>query len=78
MSDFNTLQCGDAPLMISIPHLGTEIPESLRDMYRDDALTLADTDWHPTRSTTTRCAQPPLRRMIDGALDALASLPAAA
>ncbi|WP_269501558.1 N-formylglutamate deformylase [Burkholderia sp. IMCC1007] len=49
MSDLYTLQRGDAPLMISIPHLGTEIPEPLRDAYTDDALTLADTDWHLDR-----------------------------
>lgn len=49
MSELFTLRCGDAPLMISIPHLGTEIPEALRDTYTDDALTLADTDWHLDR-----------------------------
>ncbi|MEB2603435.1 N-formylglutamate deformylase [Burkholderia cenocepacia] len=49
MSDLYMLRRGDAPLMISIPHLGTEIPESLRDAYTDDALTLADTDWHLDR-----------------------------
>jgi N-formylglutamate deformylase len=35
--------------MISIPHLGTHIPDALRDPYTDIALTLADTDWHLER-----------------------------
>ncbi|KAG8148777.1 N-formylglutamate deformylase [Burkholderia catarinensis] len=49
MSDLYTLQRGDAPLLISIPHLGTAIPTPLRDVYTDRALTLADTDWHLDR-----------------------------
>jgi len=44
MTDLYTLHRGDAPLLISIPHLGTEIPESLRPLYTDIALTVADTD----------------------------------
>jgi len=34
------------PLLVSIPHVGTEIPADLRDAYSPIALTLADTDWH--------------------------------
>ena len=49
MNDLYTLQRGDAPLLISIPHLGTAIPTPLRDVYTDRALTLADTDWHLDR-----------------------------
>jgi len=49
MTDIFSLQRGDAPLLISIPHLGTQIPESLRDRYTDAALTVADTDWHLDR-----------------------------
>ncbi|WP_374667061.1 N-formylglutamate deformylase [Ramlibacter sp.] len=40
---------GQAPLLISIPHLGTRIPDDLKDVYTDDALLLADTDWHLDR-----------------------------
>lgn len=46
MNDLYTLQRGDAPLLISIPHLGTHIPGELRPLYTDVALTVADTDWH--------------------------------
>lgn len=49
MTDLYTLERGSAPLLISIPHLGTRIPETLRDQYTDIALTVADTDWHLDR-----------------------------
>ncbi|AWV01435.1 N-formylglutamate deformylase [Burkholderia sp. JP2-270] len=49
MTELFTLQRGDAPLLISIPHLGTGIPAPLRDTYSEAALTLADTDWHLDR-----------------------------
>jgi N-formylglutamate deformylase len=37
------------PLVISIPHLGTSIPDDLRDAYAPEALELSDTDWHLDR-----------------------------
>jgi N-formylglutamate deformylase len=37
------------PLLISIPHLGTAIPAELRGGYSDEALGVADTDWHLDR-----------------------------
>jgi N-formylglutamate deformylase len=49
MTDIFTLERGDAPLVISIPHLGTHIPDALRDRYTETALTVADTDWHLDR-----------------------------
>jgi N-formylglutamate deformylase len=49
MTELYALERGDAPLIISIPHLGTHIPEALRDQYTDIALTVADTDWHLDR-----------------------------
>ncbi|SIO72110.1 N-formylglutamate deformylase [Burkholderia sp. GAS332] len=49
MSEFYSLHRGDAPLVISIPHLGTEIPAPLKHLYSHAALTLADTDWHLDR-----------------------------
>lgn len=44
-----TLQRGDAPLLISIPHLGTAVPEELRRQWGPAALSLRDTDWHLDR-----------------------------
>ncbi|WP_027794045.1 N-formylglutamate deformylase [Paraburkholderia acidipaludis] len=49
MTDLYTLERGAAPLLISIPHLGTYIPDALHDQYTDIALTVADTDWHLDR-----------------------------
>jgi N-formylglutamate deformylase len=49
MDDLYTLERGDGPLLLSIPHLGTIIPDDLRDRYTDIALTVADTDWHLDR-----------------------------
>ncbi|MGV2288156.1 N-formylglutamate deformylase [Trinickia sp. YCB016] len=37
---------GTLPLLVSIPHLGRIIPDTLRDQYTDIAHTVADTDWH--------------------------------
>ncbi|PLZ00163.1 N-formylglutamate deformylase [Burkholderia sp. WAC0059] len=49
MTDLFSLERGPAPLIVSIPHLGTRLPESLRDAYTDAALSVADTDWHLDR-----------------------------
>jgi len=43
------LHRGSAPLLVSIPHVGTEIPQPLRDRYVDRALEVEDTDWHLDR-----------------------------
>jgi N-formylglutamate deformylase len=43
------LRSGTAPLVISIPHLGTEIPEALRHRYAPRALAVEDADWHLDR-----------------------------
>lgn len=43
------LQRGDSPLLISIPHLGSEIPEELRERFTHRALIFSDTDWHLDR-----------------------------
>ena len=43
------LHRGRSPLLVSIPHLGTLIPEELRNLYAPAALMVADTDWHLDR-----------------------------
>ncbi len=40
------LRRGSTPLLISLPHVGTDIPQELRARYRDAALQMEDTDWH--------------------------------
>ena len=41
-----TLTPGSTPLLISLPHVGTDIPAALLDGYVDEARQLHDTDWH--------------------------------
>ncbi|MBO9646123.1 MAG: N-formylglutamate deformylase [Pseudacidovorax sp.] len=43
------LQQGTLPLLISIPHLGTGIPEDVRSQLGPVAQELRDTDWHLDR-----------------------------
>lgn len=37
---------GNTPLLISIPHLGTGIPDEIKPGLTEAALQLSDTDWH--------------------------------
>lgn len=48
MSDY-ILTRGSAPLLISVPHDGTEIPPSLAARMTEVALTVPDTDWYVGR-----------------------------
>ena len=43
------LQPGSTPLLISMPHVGTAIPEGQRGRYQPRALQTEDTDWHLAR-----------------------------
>lgn len=40
---------GDSPLLISMPHPGTAVPDELRPALTEAALRLPDTDWHVDR-----------------------------
>lgn len=46
MNTVYTLTPGTRPLLISMPHCGTAIPEDLRKAYVPRALATEDTDWH--------------------------------
>jgi N-formylglutamate deformylase len=37
---------GSAPLLLSMPHVGTQLPDALRSRLSATALTVPDTDWH--------------------------------
>jgi N-formylglutamate deformylase len=44
-----TLHRGSAPLLLSLPHVGTELPDTLRPRLVERALAVEDTDWHLER-----------------------------
>ena len=41
-----TLWPGSTPLLVSVPHAGTGLPEALKPRLVERALALEDTDWH--------------------------------
>jgi N-formylglutamate deformylase len=45
VSDFR-FRAGSSPLVVSMPHVGTELPANLRDRYNALGQTVCDTDWH--------------------------------
>ena len=45
----HTLQRGDSPLIVSVPHAGTDVPPQLAARLTPAALRLPDTDWHVGR-----------------------------
>ncbi len=48
MGDYRFMP-GDAPLLMSIPHVGTAIPADIEARMTDRALARPDTDWHLDR-----------------------------
>ena len=48
-TDTYTLYRGRAPLLVSLPHDGSEIPADLADRMADCARGAPDTDWHVSR-----------------------------
>lgn len=49
MSSFIEVVRGDAPLLLSIPHTGTEIPDDIASALVSPWLARKDTDWHIER-----------------------------
>lgn len=49
MSDVCVLHRGTAPLLVSLPHDGTELPPELAQRMTDAARGVPDTDWHVSR-----------------------------
>jgi N-formylglutamate deformylase len=43
------LQRGSVPLLISIPHLGTGLPDEIVSAFSSEAMITSDTDWHLDR-----------------------------
>ena len=40
---------GSTPLLVSMPHVGTHVPDAIAAQLTDEALTVPDTDWHVDR-----------------------------
>ena len=40
------LHCGHTPLLVSLPHVGTHVPDALQPQFVPRALAVEDTDWH--------------------------------
>ncbi len=49
MTSTHTLTQGHIPLLVSMPHVGTSIPDELQSCYASRALGVEDTDWHLPR-----------------------------
>lgn len=49
MNAIYDLKQGHVPLLVSMPHLGTEVPEDLREGLVPRALATEDADWHLDR-----------------------------
>jgi N-formylglutamate deformylase len=47
--DTHTLHRGTAPLLVSVPHDGTQLPDDITSRLVDTALRVPDTDWHVAR-----------------------------
>jgi N-formylglutamate deformylase len=43
------LDRGSVPILVSMPHMGTCIPDEMRHLYLPRALDVEDTDWHMDR-----------------------------
>src|SRR6476619_305133 len=44
-----TLHRGSVPLLVSLPHDGTELPPGIASRLTDEARAVPDTDWHVSR-----------------------------
>ena len=42
----SALPRGTTPLLVSLPHVGTEIPPEIKPEFVERALAVEDTDWH--------------------------------
>jgi N-formylglutamate amidohydrolase len=48
MTEFSLIR-GDSPLIVSVPHCGTELPPGFAERLSEAAQPLSDTDWHLPR-----------------------------
>ncbi len=44
-----TVTRGDGPIVLGMPHVGTDVPQDIRDRLNDEGHILRDTDWYVDR-----------------------------
>ena len=49
MSALFTVTRGDGPIVLGMPHVGTAVPQDIRDRLNDEGHILRDTDWYVDR-----------------------------
>lgn len=49
MASIVDVRRGSSPVVLAIPHSGTDVPVDIRDRLNDNGSLLADTDWHMHR-----------------------------
>ncbi len=49
MAEVFTFKAGESPLLVSMPHVGTRVPEAIAARMTEIAKTVPDTDWHVDR-----------------------------
>jgi N-formylglutamate deformylase len=49
MTEAFTFKAGASPLLVSMPHVGTQVPEAIAARMTELARTVPDTDWHLDR-----------------------------
>jgi len=48
---------GTSPLLVNVPHAGTEVPQTIALQFSDEAAELPDTDWHVHRLIEGACGK---------------------
>lgn len=55
LTDIYTLHRGTVPLLVSVPHDGTLVPDDIAEQVTDSARRVPDTDWHIARLYAFAC-----------------------
>lgn len=49
MTDLFSFHSGSTPLLVNVPHAGTDVPDAIFERFTDAGKKLPDTDWHVYR-----------------------------
>ncbi len=56
---------GDGPIVLGLPHTGTELPEDIREGLNETGRAMADTDWHIHRLYSGLCDDITMVRQVE-------------